>query len=149
MSWGEVVAEDGIYVESLFRTMSPDVLEQFEQIDGHHSFARTGVAFDHHCIVDAALEVIEEAFEYVIHRGGLVVIQRFEWRELEEVAVDNVRNGAFEEFFLSSQLFEDLSERLVVVVPVVVVGIGDSGVEVEDLSTRVAVEHSNEKRLQI
>ena len=94
---------------------------------------------DHDLARCTGIDVLEQAFQDVQDDDLLVVGQRLERRELEEVRVLDLREGPAEQAVLS-QLLEDVSEDLPVVIAAVVVAIGDADVAVDDLIVAVAGE---------
>src|SRR5690606_16458896 len=93
-------------------------------------------------------EIGQQALDDVLDGDRLVVSECLERRELEEVAVLDLRDAAAEQS-LGAQRLEDLVERLPVELAVVVAGIGEAVVAVEDAVLPGAMEPADQVRFQV
>ena len=93
MAGSEEIGEEGIAVEGLFGIVASDVLEQLHEVDPHHRLAGPRLTLDHREAAPALLNVGKEAFEDPLDGDGLIVIERLERGQLEEITVDDLGQG--------------------------------------------------------
>ena len=94
------------------------------------------------------LQIGQQALDDVFDRDGLIVGERLERRELEEVAVLDLRDAAAEQPF-GTQRLEDSPERFAVDGAVVVSRIAESVVAVQDAVLTVTVKPADQMRFEV
>jgi hypothetical protein len=107
-----------------------------------------GLAADDGDTSGAVFDGVLESADDMEDCQGLIVIEGFEGRVLVEIVVLDLVYGASQKPFMS-QLFEDVAELPSIGLSVVVVGVSDSVVSVDDIEGAVTGEKPNEMRLKV